>query len=128
MRYLSLIIILWSSFTCFSKDIVSSSDSTKRTDFALLGEKVTDGGLNIKNHPNPFSDRTSIVYCVPENGFVEVKVLNATGKSVRTLVSENKTIGEYAINYEPGNLLSGIYFMQLAVNGKVILKKMNIRK
>jgi hypothetical protein len=80
------------------------------------------------NYPNPFNPNTTIKYSVPTNGFVNLSVFNAIGEEVRTLVSEIKSAGNYVINFDAGNLTSGVYLYKLQAGSFVETKKMILLK
>ncbi|MCI0472244.1 MAG: T9SS type A sorting domain-containing protein [Ignavibacteria bacterium] len=70
-----------------------------------------------QNYPNPFNPVTKINYTLPKSGFVSLIVYDALGRTVRNLLSENKTAGSYSVDFNAGDLTSGIYFYRLDVNG-----------
>jgi hypothetical protein len=80
------------------------------------------------NYPNPFNPGTVISYWLPVSGEVTVKVYDALGREVTTLVNENKSAGGYKIKFEAGNLPSGIYFYQLKAGTFIQTKKMILLK
>ena len=81
-----------------------------------------------QNFPNPFNPVTTISYKIKERGQVYLKVYNALGKEVATLVNETKPAGTYSINFDASKLPSGIYFYSLNVNNFVANRKMVILK
>ncbi|MCK4746333.1 MAG: CotH kinase family protein, partial [Bacteroidales bacterium] len=64
--------------------------------------------------PNPIEFITSIEYSVPEESRITIKVFNSFGQEVRQLASGTRKPGTYNINWEPGNLPTGIYFIQVS--------------
>jgi len=68
-----------------------------------------------QNYPNPFNPATTISFAVGNTSFVSLKIYDALGKEVATLINEIKQAGEYEIEFspEPG-LASGIYFYKLS--------------
>jgi len=98
--------------------------------------KTGNGSNNIEvttyelfdNHPNPFNPSTKIVYQIPERGNVSLKVYDMLGKEVTTLVEEYRDKGRYEINFDAGNLASGIYIYQLRANNYIATKKMILMK
>ena len=81
-----------------------------------------------QNYPNPFNPTTNISYRISQSGFVSLKVYDALGKEVATLVNEVKPAGNYIVNFNAAELASGIYFYRLKVgsftqNHKMILLK-----
>ena len=77
-----------------------------------------------QNYPNPFNPITNISYTLRKSGFVILKLFDVLGKEIRTLVSEEKSRGNYTLQFNASNLSSGIYFYQLIANGFIQTKKM----
>jgi hypothetical protein len=84
--------------------------------------------IDIINYPNPFNPETTIKYRIPEDGFVTLRIYDVLGREVKLLVSEQKTKGEYSINFDASALVSGMYFYQLKVNNIISTKKMMLLK
>jgi hypothetical protein len=61
-----------------------------------------------QNYPNPFKDKTTIKYCVPQKCRVILSVYNADGTLVRQLVDEEKPAGTYEIIFKQENVPAGI--------------------
>ena len=78
--------------------------------------------------PNPFNPSTIISYQIPENDFVTLKVYDAIGNEVATLVNENKQSGIYKVTFDADNLPSGVYFYRLQAVSFVETKKMLLLK
>jgi hypothetical protein len=51
-----------------------------------------------------------------------------TGREVKTLVNENVSAGSYEINFNAGDLNSGVYFYTLKTNEFTETKKMMLVK
>jgi hypothetical protein len=71
----------------------------------------------LQNYPNPFQTITTIKYRTTESGFVSLKVFNSMGTEVASLVNEQKSTGEYSVEWNAVGFESGIYFCKLQ-NGK----------
>jgi photosystem II stability/assembly factor-like uncharacterized protein len=82
----------------------------------------------LQNYPNPFNPSTTISYNLDEPGFVKLKVYNILGKYIITLVDDYKQSGNYKIEWNAEDEVSGTYFIQLNVNGKLKTKKMMLLK
>jgi hypothetical protein len=81
-----------------------------------------------QNYPNPFNPTTVINYQLPVNNHVTLKVYDAIGREVATLVDEVKEAGYYSTTFDASKLSSGIYFAKLQSGDKVQLKKMMLIK
>jgi hypothetical protein len=95
--------------------------------------EVTIGGAPkefdlAQNYPNPFNPATVISYQLPVTNHVSLKVYDAIGREVATLVNEIKEAGYYFVSFDASNLSSGIYFAQLQSGEKMQLKKLVLVK
>jgi hypothetical protein len=67
-----------------------------------------------QNYPNPFNPSTSIQYMVPQSGKVSLKIFDALGRAVVTLVNNVQSAGIHTITWNATNNASGIYYYQLS--------------
>jgi len=81
-----------------------------------------------QNYPNPFNPNTTITYSIPISSDVEVKVFNAIGSEVRTIVNEYQAPGTYRINFDGNKLASGVYYYRIKAEGYLDVKKMLLLK
>lgn len=72
--------------------------------------KSVDGYRLDNNYPNPFNPSTRITYQIPEKAQVSIKVFNALGKEIVTLVDEPKSAGTHSVGFDAAGLPSGVYF------------------
>ena len=78
-----------------------------------------------QNYPNPFNTSTKIRYSIDEVEFVTLKIYDALGRLVTTLVEEIKPPGEYQVDfYTENELASGVYFYQLKAGEFIRTKKL----
>ncbi|TSA16040.1 T9SS C-terminal target domain-containing protein, partial [bacterium] len=76
-----------------------------------------------QNYPNPFNPSTAISYQLPALSGVEgsvvshvtLKVFDALGREVATLVEAQQSAGRYRVTFDASNLTSGTYFYRLSV-------------
>ncbi|MCB9259268.1 MAG: peptidylprolyl isomerase [Ignavibacteriales bacterium] len=66
-----------------------------------------------QNYPNPFNPNTLISFDLPQKGNVRIEVFDILGKSVSILLDEIRNAGTYKVNFNAGNLSSGIYYCKL---------------
>jgi len=81
-----------------------------------------------QNYPNPFNPVTKIIYEIPKQSLVTLKVYDIIGREIRTLVNEVKPIGKYSVDFNGADLSSGIYFLRFESGGQVDVKKMVLLK
>lgn len=71
-----------------------------------------------QNYPNPFNPTTKIVYDLPFNSKVTLRIFDALGKEVSVIVNnETQSAGSYAAEFNAANLSSGIYFYTITAEG-----------
>ncbi len=96
---------------------LSGVQSAKPAEFALD-----------QNYPNPFNPTTTIAFALPSDQIVTLKVYNAIGQEVATLVNEFKTAGRYNAVWDAKGVPSGVYFCRLQAGSVVDTKKMTLLK
>jgi hypothetical protein len=106
-----------SRFHFYPTSAVSGGDVALPTEFALY-----------QNYPNPFNPVTMIRYDVKEMGLVSVKVFDLLGREVMTLVHSTVPTGTYSIEWDGGDLPSGLYLCRMEAAGFVQTRKMMLLK
>lgn len=82
-----------------------------------------------QNYPNPFNPTTKIQYNLPQNSFVNLKVYNAIGKEVASLINSVVPAGTHEVVFDASGLNSGVYFYTLKTgNNFVQTRKMILMK
>ena len=91
-----------------------------------------------QNYPNPFAERTTIEYAVPnrvegKNTLITLVIYDITGRLVRTLFSKPQKPGYYRVNWDGRNdsgssVASGIYFYKLITLEYSCIKKLVLLK
>jgi hypothetical protein len=81
-----------------------------------------------QNYPNPFNPSTTIKFSIPNTQFTTLKVYNILGREVATLVNEEKTPGNYEVQFNGSNLSSGVYFYRLQSGSFSEIKKFVLMK
>lgn len=81
-----------------------------------------------QNYPNPFNPSTTIMFSMPEDGFVNLKVFDLLGSEIKTLVDGYHKAGTYNIYFGGPEFSSGVYFYKLSANGFTDTKKMILAK
>ncbi|MCF8262077.1 MAG: T9SS type A sorting domain-containing protein [Melioribacteraceae bacterium] len=96
---------------------VERMDGTLPTEYSLR-----------QNYPNPFNPTTNIEFALPKSSNVTVKIFNALGQTVTTLVQEYKEAGTYQVDFDASKLSSGIYIYQIQADGFTSSRKMMLLK
>ncbi len=87
-----------------------------------------------QNYPNPFNPVTKIRFDIKKSGFrsqnseVTLKIYDALGREVETLVNEQLAPGTYEVTFDGTSLNSGVYFYKLMTDGFSETKRMLLIK
>lgn len=81
-----------------------------------------------QNYPNPFNPTTNIEFSIPRAADVKLVVYNQLGQTVATLVNEQFSAGSYSVDWNAGELPSGIYFYRLSANDFTQTRKLLLAK
>lgn len=102
------------------KEIISSVDYKS-------SEKPGHFELN-QNYPNPFNPETNISFKIPKESFVTLKIFDALGREVSTLVNEKLSAGSYDRKWSADGFAGGVYFYRLQAGANSETKKINLLK
>ncbi len=84
---------------------------------------------NLKqNYPNPFNPATKIVYILPKDGLVTLKIYDILGNEIAKLVNENQKAGSYEIIFDGNKLTSGVYICKINAGNYTSSIKMLLMK
>lgn len=84
---------------------------------------INNNKCKLTNYPNPFNPSTTINFSLPAEDLVELRIYDIKGRLVKELTSQILEGGEHNVvwdgkNQNHQNCSSGIYLMNLEVNGK----------
>jgi len=77
-----------------------------------------------QNYPNPFNPTTTITFALPVKSFVSLKIFDALGREVATLLEEELPVGTYSKQWDASGLPSGVYFYRLQAGSFMETKKL----
>ncbi|MFH0735104.1 MAG: T9SS type A sorting domain-containing protein [bacterium] len=81
-----------------------------------------------QNYPNPFNPTTTISFSLPIKSSVTLKIYDALGKEVASLINEELQPGTYQKQWSAGNFASGVYFYRLLAGKFSETKKLILQK
>ena len=114
------------SMTVYQSETISYNELNVT---GLNNSKTIPGEFVLEqNYPNPFNPSTTIQYQIPKREFVTLKVFDALGNEVATLVNDEQQAGSHSVNFNSAGLASGIYFYKLQAGNFITTKKMVIMK
>jgi hypothetical protein len=101
------------------------------------GSNMPQQSALYQNYPNPFNPTTTIEFQIPPSpfsekgergGFVSLKIFDLLGREVATLVNEKKPAGSHQVQWNAGNIPSGVYFYRLSAGSFIETKKLLLLK
>lgn len=92
---------------------------------------VTGPQLNLAAVPNPFNPRTRIVYDLPLDGPVDLRIYDLRGRLMRTLIDSWQGAGRHEVDWDGWDdggraLASGTYLYQLQVGPEVVTRSVTL--
>lgn len=86
-----------------------------------------------QNHPNPFNPSTQISFSLAHAGHVSLKIYDAAGRLVRTLLDDARTAADYAVTWDGRNdagagVAAGVYLYKLKTNEDTQTRRMVLVK
>mgnify|MGYP000334554735 CR=1 FL=1 len=86
-----------------------------------------------QNHPNPFNPSTTIVYRLESGGPVRLRIFDAAGRLVRTLVEGDQAAGEHRVQWQGldqagRGVAAGAYYYRLESGGRSLVRRMVLLK
>ncbi len=85
-------------------------------------EFITDE-FGLVNYPNPFNAQTNIVVRIPVDGNLSIKIFNIVGEEVSEIMNDFTAAGTYKFTFNADKLSSGIYFIRMKMNNKILTHK-----
>jgi len=98
-----------SPYAVLAPEVVTGDDPMPLPDAPFLAQ----------NFPNPFNPITNIGFGIKEHGFISLRIYDAAGRLVTTLVDESRPAGRYTTEWNDQNTdgssaASGVYFYRLS--------------
>lgn len=79
--------------------------------------ELAENKLSHNNYPNPFNDKTTIQYNLPENGDVQVDIITVNGSLIENLQAGYQSQGKQSVKWDSSNYKTGIYIYRIQFNG-----------
>jgi hypothetical protein len=107
----------------YVKQLTAAAPQTPTSVGGGIGVSVPKAFIIDQNFPNPFNPATTIQYHVKVANRVTIRVFNALGQEVDTLLDEHREPGTYSLSWDASRLASGTYFYRLEVGGEALQVK-----
>lgn len=92
------------------------------------GEKKSSNAELFQNYPNPFNGTTTIEFYSLKTENASLKIFDIYGKFVSEIMNGSINQGTQKYIWDSKNQSSGIYYMKLQIDDKIITKKMILTK
>lgn len=104
---------------------VNGALTTGETFVATIGSKFPgdngnqgEKGLNARVRPNPLNPTTELAFRLTQPGRIHVRVYDLQGRLVKTLLDENRPVGDQTVtwngsNSRNGRVPSGVYYFRI---------------
>ncbi|MBE0571753.1 MAG: T9SS type A sorting domain-containing protein [Ignavibacteriaceae bacterium] len=89
---------------------------------------VPDEYFLSQNYPDPFKEKTTIKYCLPENVKVKLELFDSKKNKIKTLVDETKEAGTYQVEIDGKELQMGYYYYKMQAGSYEKTKKIRIER
>lgn len=76
--------------------------------------------------PNPVTTSASITFSTPAAGRVELAVYDVTGRQIGTLVSGDLEAGQHTVEWQPGQVSNGVYFIRLTTSAGALSRQVMV--
>ena len=116
------------SFTTSSPYSIDVDNDTVLTSVNEITSTVPSEYSLEQNYPNPFNPSTIINFSISKSEFVTMKIYNALGQEVNTVVNEFLNAGSYKVNFNAENLAAGMYVYKITAGNFTSSKKMLLLK
>ncbi len=130
------------ALTVYAGEVIAGGQFTRSgsTDISFIGRfseltPVEPVSSNIpekfclyQNYPNPFNPVTKIKFDLPGKNYTMLKIMDAAGREINTVISGELNPGTYEILWGSEKYSSGIYFVKIISGSFTDTKKMILLK
>ena len=93
-----------------------------------ISTEIPNKYLLSQNYPNPFNPSTNIKFSLPKSSNVTIRIYNALGREVATLVNETLMAGTHQAVWNASSYSSGVYFYKISAGDFSETKRMLLIK
>lgn len=105
-------------------DAASNVETSDSAGNSCSGNSARIASSGLSNFPNPFNPMTTVQFTVEREGKVSLKIFDAAGRLVDTLVDGEVGVGTHSRTWNGSGVASGIYFARLATGEQVRVHRM----
>lgn len=120
--------VTYTQYSAYSDAITISGSIIRPFEKNSFSQIIPEKNYLSQNFPNPFNPSTTIYYGVKDEGIVTIKVFNALGQEITTLVNDKKEVGYHFAEWNATGLPSGMYFYKIQNGNYIETKRMVLTK
>jgi N-acetylneuraminic acid mutarotase len=102
-------------------------DYSTRSTLSVAREEPS-GSLRLGTYPNPASGMMAISYMLPQAEHVSLKLYNALGEEVASLVEQREDAGNHEARFDAGALPAGTYYCRCTAGGITRIRELVISR
>ncbi len=88
----------------------------------FIDPEVKDKDFGLSVYPNPVATSAIVSYTIKNSGHVILKLYDANGQQVSTMVDQNQPAGDYTASLKAESLPPGIYICVLTIDDKNVAR------
>ncbi|MBE8712728.1 T9SS type A sorting domain-containing protein [Sphingobacterium hungaricum] len=106
-----------------------SALSTSKTTVNIINEEEEEKAVsNVKVFFNPIAQQISVSLKVNKQNNTTIKVMDALGNEVLSLMNGTLEVGNQNLNFETNDkLTAGFYFVRVSVGTETVVKRISVR-
>ncbi|MBN1447899.1 MAG: C10 family peptidase [Bacteroidetes bacterium] len=108
----------WSELWSFTTDDFTGVEPTDQRQPKKL--------LIVENHPEPFTDATTLHYRMERPGHIVLRVYDVLGREIRVLVSGWMPTGRHEVVFTATGLSPGMYFCRCSTDDAVAVRRLHL--
>lgn len=102
----------WKLGACVDPNSIASRNMS-RSAYRKTSKQALRPQFSLSNYPNPFTGSSTIRYQLPVDSKVSIKVYDALGRALTTLVDEYKKAGNYSVTFNAGRFSAGALYYRI---------------
>jgi GH35 family endo-1,4-beta-xylanase len=111
-----------------AKDDLTTAINGLSGSVSSVSEAVPATFALLQNYPNPFNPSTNIEVRIANRELVLLSVFDVLGRTIATLIDDERPAGVYTVRWDASSLPSGVYYYRLQAGAFVTTKQMVLMK
>lgn len=107
----------------YSKNAIAIAGKISREELKEQNSKI-----QCRNFPNPFSEKTTLEFTLPEATNLKLEILNLLGQSILVLSDKYYQAGTYRIEWDASTMQAGTYFYRISTPDQRLSHYINLVK